>query len=62
MQKIYITTFIDEDDICFGPCIFAESIEEAIDIANIQNLSIQGELHQMLLTDMKDFVQKRVIH
>jgi len=62
MPKIYITSFIDDDDLYFGPYIFADSRQEADDIAKSQNLNIEGELYQMLLSDMNDFMKKRVIH
>ena len=62
MPKMYITSFIDDDVLYLGPYIFADSRQEADDIAKSQNLNIEGELYQMLLSDMNDFMKKRVIH
>ncbi len=47
-MKVFITEVIEDEQVLVGPYIKAHTIDDAIEIADMYNLTVIGEIHELV--------------
>mgnify|MGYP000641554840 FL=1 len=61
-MKIYITSFIHDGNEYTGPNIYADSFDSASIIAKEQNLTVCGELTEILQDNINEELNDKTLH
>tara|TARA_B100001250_G_scaffold403035_1_gene416979 strand:+ start:1794 stop:1970 length:177 start_codon:yes stop_codon:yes gene_type:complete len=47
-MKVFITEVIEDEQVLVGPYIKAHTMDDAIEIADMYNLTVIGEIHELV--------------